>query len=134
MEKKVKELSHKLTLEMEKYLSLKEKKLLEIKNLLRKRHPQETIKLGEERLKFFKNRLFYSIKTYFEKKEKKLENLGKLLATLSPLNILQRGYSIVKSYPEGKIIKSAKEVKNGELLEIYLSEGRLLVEVRRVEE
>ncbi|PMP65048.1 MAG: exodeoxyribonuclease VII large subunit [Thermodesulfobacterium geofontis] len=134
LEKKVKELSHKLTLEMEKYLSLKEKKLLEIKNLLRKRHPQETIKLGEERLKFFKNRLFYSIKTYFEKKEKKLENLGKLLATLSPLNILQRGYSIVKSYPEGKIIKSAKEVKNGELLEIYLSEGRLLVEVRRVEE
>lgn len=134
LEKKVKEVSHKLILEMEKYLSLKEKNLLEIKNLLRKRHPQENIRLGEERLKFCKNKLFYLIKAYFEEKEKRLENLKKLLGTLSPLNILQRGYSIVKSYPEGKIIKSAKEVKIGRILEIYLSEGKLLVEVKKVEE
>ena len=57
-----------------------------------------------------------------------------MLISLSPLNILQRGYSIVKSYPEGKIIKNAKEVKEGKLLEVYLSEGKLLVEVKKVEE
>ncbi len=134
LEKKIREFSHKLTLEMEKYLVSKEKELLEIKNLLRKRHPQEKIRFGEERLKFLKNRLFHSTKTYFAEKEKKLESLAQLLKSLSPLNILQRGYSIVKSYPKGKIIKSAKEVKSGELLEVYLSKGRLLVEVKKVEE
>jgi len=134
LERKIKDYYHKLVLETEKYFSLKEKKLWEIKNLLKKRHPQENIKFGEERLKFFKNRLFYSIKVYFIEKEKKLENLKKLLISLSPLNILQRGYSIVKSYPEGKIIKNAKEVKEGKLLEVYLSKGKLLVEVKKVEE
>lgn len=134
LEKKIREFSHKLTLEMEKYLVSKEKELLEIKNLLRKKHPQEKIRFGEERLKFLKNRLFHSTKTYFAEKEKKLESLAQLLKSLSPLNILQRGYSIVKSYPKGKIIKSAKEVKSGELLEVYLSKGRLLVEVKKVEE
>lgn len=134
LEKKIKDLSHRLILMMEKHLGVREKKLWEIKNLLRKRHPQEKIRLEEERLKFFKNRLFYSIKNYLAEKEKRVEGFEKLLKSLSPLNVLQRGYSIVKSYPEGKIIRSAKEVKSGELLEIYLSEGRLFVEVKKVEE
>jgi len=60
--------------------------------------------------------------------------LEKLLSSFSPLNVLRRGYSIVKSYPEGKIIRKAKEVKEGKLLEIYLSKGKLLVEVKKVEE
>ena len=134
LEKKIKEFSHKLTLEIEKYLVFKEKELLEIKNHLRKKHPQEKIRFGEERLKFLKSRLSYSIKTYFAEKEKKLESLAQLLKSFSPLNILQRGYSIVKSYPKGKIVKNAKDVRSGELLEIYLWKGKLLVEVKEVEE
>ncbi|MBO8143785.1 MAG: exodeoxyribonuclease VII large subunit [Thermodesulfobacterium sp.] len=134
LEKRIKDLSYRLNLEMEKYLGFKEKKLWEIKNLFRKRHPQENIRILEEKLKFFKNRLFYSIKSCYLEKEKRLESLEKLLSSFSPLNVLRRGYSIVKSYPEGKIIRKAKEVKEGKLLEIYLSKGKLLVEVKKVEE
>jgi exodeoxyribonuclease VII large subunit len=134
LEKRIKDFTHKLDILMEKYLSSKEKVLWEAKNLLRKKHPQEKIRLLDERLKFFKNRLLYSIKTFFAEKEKKVEGLEKVLRSLSPLSILKRGYSIVKSHPEGKIIRSAKEVKIGELLEIYLSEGKLLVEVKEAEE
>ncbi len=134
IEKNLKELFHKLLLEIEKHLSFKEKRILEIKNLLRKRHPQEKIKINEEKLKFLRTRFLYIINDFFEEKEKKIKNLFQILNTLSPLNILRRGYSIVKYYPEGKIVKEAKEVKKGELLEIQLYKGKLLVEVKEVGE
>ncbi len=134
LEQRIKELSHRLVLGIEKYFIAKEREVLELKNQLKKRHPQERIRFGEERLNFLKRRFFYVIKHYFEGKEKKIEALEKLLKSLSPLNVLQRGYSIVKFYPEGKIIRSAKEVKSGDLVEIYLSEGRFIAEVKKVED
>ena len=62
-------------------------------------------------------------------KEEKLKGYKKLLFSLSPYNILERGYSIVKSVSNGAIIKSSEEVEKDELLEIILHKGRLLVRV-----
>ena len=133
LEKQLKDYTHNLILRMEKFLSFKESRLTEIKNRLRKKHPQEKISLEEERLKFLKNRLKSALNNFLETKERKLESLQKLLDSLSPLNILQRGYSIVKSYPDGRIIKIAQDVSEGQFLEIYFSKGKVLVEVKKVE-
>ena len=54
--------------------------------------------------------------------------LGSLDA-LSPLAVLRRGYSIVRSLPEQRIVMRAQDVQKGELLEVLLAEGVLKVVV-----
>jgi exodeoxyribonuclease VII large subunit len=60
--------------------------------------------------------------------------LKKLLFSLSPLNVLERGYSIVKDVESGKIIRKAKDTAPGKKLEIILAQGKLLVKVLEVED
>ena len=46
---------------------------------------------------------------------------------LSPLAVLRRGYSIVRSLPEQRIVMRAQDVQAGDFLEVLLSEGVLKV-------
>ena len=61
--------------------------------------------------------------------------LGALAARLdamSPLKVLERGYAIVRT-PDGAVVTAAAQVAPGDPLEVRLSDGRLEVEVRKVE-
>lgn len=63
---------------------------------------------------------------------RKTQRSKKAPFSLSPYNILEKGYSIVKILPEGKIIKSATEVMAGNSIEITLAEGKIYAEVIKV--
>jgi exodeoxyribonuclease VII large subunit len=52
-------------------------------------------------------------------------NLVGKLDALSPLNILSRGYSIVKSKENGHLIKSAAMLKSGDEIEIGFNDGKV---------
>lgn len=65
-------------------------------------------------------------------KEEKVNGYKKLLFSLSPYNILERGYSIVKK--DKRIIKATWEVREGDLVEIILSKGKILAKVIEKEE
>ena len=52
-----------------------------------------------------------------------------LLTALNPMDILKRGYSITRSVPDHTIIRNARQVKNGQPLEILLGTGQLQVSV-----
>jgi exodeoxyribonuclease VII large subunit len=54
------------------------------------------------------------------------------LDTLSPLAILRRGYSIVQSVPDGRVIRRATGVREDDDVSVTLAEGRLICGVRRV--
>ena len=93
----------------------------------------ETLLLEKERrLNEVKEKFFKEFERFFEKKVELLSKLRSLLQSNSPLRILQKGYSIVKSCKSGKILKRAGEVERGELLEVILSEGKLVVEVKEI--
>ena len=60
------------------------------------------------------------------------ERLGRMAASLdamSPLKVLGRGYSIAKT-ADGTIIKSKKDVKPGDGLELKVSDGEIACQVR----
>ncbi len=133
LEKRLKDQAHQLTLKMERLLSFKEGNLIELKHRIKKKHPQQKIILEEEKLRFLKNRLNFAITNILEKKKERIGGLQKLLNSLSPLNILQRGYSIVRLYPQGKIVKLAEELQEGQTIEAIFSKGRALAEVKKVE-
>jgi exonuclease VII large subunit len=51
------------------------------------------------------------------------------LAALNPLNVLRRGYSIVRSLPKKQVVKTSKSVSINQNVEIQLSAGTLLCRV-----
>lgn len=59
--------------------------------------------------------------TYINKKNQKFDLIINKLDALSPLNTMKRGYSII--YKDEKIIKSAKQLKKDDVLELKLSDG-----------
>jgi exodeoxyribonuclease VII large subunit len=62
-----------------------------------------------------------------------IQSLSGALDDLSPLAVLARGYSIVQIVPDGKAVKSTREVAPGDELYVRLAEGRLLCGVRDVQ-
>ena len=67
------------------------------------------------------SRVFANPMIMLEKKEVKFSNLVSKLESLSPLNTIKRGYSITKK--DNKVIKSVKEAKKDDLLNIEVSDG-----------
>lgn len=65
-------------------------------------------------------------------RREKMRSLASLLDSLSPLAILARGYSIVQTIPDGKIITRTSDVAIHEEIGVTLAEGRLRCEVRHV--
>ena len=63
-----------------------------------------------------------------EKRRKEIEILESKIITLNPFSVLDRGYGIVSK--NGKIVKAVYDVELGDELEIYLSKGKLDVEVK----
>jgi exodeoxyribonuclease VII large subunit len=74
-------------------------------------------------LDLYKQNLRKYVQTYIEKQSKKIENFSKAKDYLDPQNILKRGFSITKA--GDKIIKDAKDVKEGQTIETYLNKGKL---------
>ncbi|ODT45036.1 MAG: exodeoxyribonuclease VII large subunit [Nitrospira sp. SCN 59-13] len=54
------------------------------------------------------------------------------LDALSPLAILQRGFSIVHTVSDGRVLRRASDVAVGEAVQVTLAEGHLVCEVEKV--
>jgi exodeoxyribonuclease VII large subunit len=54
------------------------------------------------------------------------------LDALSPLAILQRGFSIVHTVSDGRIVRRASDVAVGEAVQVTLGEGQLVCQVDKV--
>ena len=63
--------------------------------------------------------------------------LGEIVArieSLSPLEVLARGYAVVKRMKDGRVIRTQSEVRPGEMTETLVSDGRLISKVTEVKE
>ncbi|MDO8785506.1 MAG: exodeoxyribonuclease VII large subunit [Syntrophales bacterium] len=66
--------------------------------------------------------------------KKKVQSNMAILDTLSPLAVLKRGYSIVKSLPAGIVVRRADAVAVGSSLDVRVSQGGFHARVTRVYE
>lgn len=71
-----------------------------------------------------------AMKLLLERKKQKIQVQAEKIISLNPLNILSRGYSLVKS--NEKIIKSSDEVNQGDEIEIKLYKGSLVGTVKEI--
>ncbi|TGM82118.1 exodeoxyribonuclease VII large subunit [Leptospira mtsangambouensis] len=68
-------------------------------------------------------------KSYLERIQNKFTLAEQRLVHFSPLGTLQRGYSVVRN-KDKQVISSIHKIKENDSLEVFLSDGKLLVEVK----
>jgi exodeoxyribonuclease VII large subunit len=66
--------------------------------------------------------------------ETQLADVTGRLQSLSPLSVLARGYSISRRADDASVIRSVRDVKAEDALDTLLSDGRVISEVRQVQE
>ncbi len=88
-------------------------------------------RINELRLRFddWSDRLVFTMRKVVERDRQKLVRLEASLHALSPLEVLDRGYSIVFDR-DGKVIRAKKQAKQGDALTIRVSDGSISAEVR----
>jgi exodeoxyribonuclease VII large subunit len=97
---------------------------LQVKFLLeRMGTPERHLELAVQRLVYAEERLQLGMNRSLEQRKTVFSGLVSLFNGLSPLEVLGRGYSIVKK--EDQIIKSPKQVKAGDVVQITLSGGEI---------
>lgn len=89
--------------------------------------PEELIAQQRSDLKMHGLRLKKSLQIFLERKRAKSQRMMSMLDSLSPLRVVDRGYAIVTK--DGAVVKSDKQVKKGDELQIRLAEGELTASV-----
>jgi len=85
---------------------------------------------ANEKLEQITYNLLTYIKIYIDKKHFFYRELTAKLHTLSPNAILDRGYSITRTIPDGIIVKDPETVNIGQDLEVTLAKGSLICGVK----
>ena len=65
-------------------------------------------------------------------RQRQLQRLRDLLAVVGPAATLERGYAIVSTADDGRIIRSTADLRSGQLLRTQVADGSFDSEVRHV--
>jgi exodeoxyribonuclease VII large subunit len=112
---------------------LKENQLEVIMKRLQRNHPSYLLQQSEERYAHSQKELNRSMLQIFLKKQSDHDRIQSTLHALSPLRIMERGYSIAY-LKEKELVKSTKQVKINDTVQIQLSDGTLMCRVEDVKE
>jgi exodeoxyribonuclease VII large subunit len=101
---------------------------------LRLLHPMHQLQEYARRASQAREGLAGAMRHALDRESRVLQVLAGRLQALSPLAVLARGYSITFRRPAGTIVTRATQLRVGEELETRLAHGRVVSEVRHIEE
>ena len=108
---------------------------LNLKDLsLQKNSPQNKIKEAKVYLQNASKDLLKALKLEIERKSTVLAEIVATLQAVSPLSVLSRGYSIISTEPDGKILSSSNQVEIGQTISAILSKGSIKAEIKSKDE
>ncbi|WP_339778552.1 exodeoxyribonuclease VII large subunit [uncultured Methylophaga sp.] len=124
-----------LTQRFEKAFSVQQQQFkLQSQNLndrLKRLLPVSRLKQQQQLVEALSSQLNRLTRQQITDHKKQLAQLMRTLSVVSPLNTLERGYSITSDAQTGNVIYRSDEVTVGQSLQIRLFEGQLDCEVRR---
>ena len=91
---------------------------------------QRKIEYNKQKVETLLADLSFNIKQSILKNNARLDNLILKLKQNNPINILEKGYSIVEK--EGKNIDSVSLINNNDLLNVIFKDGKAVVEVKKI--
>ena len=93
-------------------------------------HPESLLSKLSEKLDTYNYNILKSYTIFNNQKKSKLRELCAKLQTLSPIAILQRGYSITRTQPDARVVRSSEIVALNQEVEILLAKGKLFCRVK----
>ncbi|MFC3150221.1 exodeoxyribonuclease VII large subunit [Litoribrevibacter euphylliae] len=125
------ELNFRLKAAIRQTLSSLENKQALLEQQVLKHHPKQKLSNHKGNLRQLEQRLQRAIQQRLISKRSEFQSLIKSLQLISPLNTLERGYSITSS--NGKIVQQSDQVTVGEKIDVQLKKGKIEASVTRVE-
>ena len=95
------------------------------------RSPRARIAAWEARLASLQAAMSNDIRRRLEKDEHELVRTAQSISDLNPLAVLSRGYAVASK--GGKAVKSAEELKIGDVIDVRLDKGGVSAEVKKIE-
>jgi exodeoxyribonuclease VII large subunit len=95
--------------------------------------PAVTIYNYKQKQDYLSKRLITVTRHKLEGFNQRLLNVSQTLHAVSPLATLNRGYALVTHQPSGHIIRSAEQLKPGDMVETRLAEGRFTSQIKDIE-
>lgn len=120
-----------LKMEMKSSMKREQGKLNEQYFFLEQYSPKQKIEREKLRNRYCMKQMLVHAKSFFLQEEQKLNGMEQNLLALNPMEILQRGYALLRK--EKKIISSIKEIEENEILEFLLKDGTIRARVLTVE-
>ncbi len=118
---------------VKKLIEIQKEKVLASKKYLFFLNPLVQIKKHKTLLVGIEKKLTTQIKFALNMYRNSLQSTMKRLDSVSPLFILERGFAICRTHPEGKVLKDYRKVSKGEFVKVQLSKGKLLCTITNKE-
>lgn len=101
---------------------------LQLDRRLRKFDPEQLLKSAREQVVFTERRLRQGVAVSVREQKQRLREYYKMLQALNFEKVLHRGFSLVSA--EGKFIRSADELHDGQMIDIRFAKGGTKAEVK----
>lgn len=112
-------------------LAAHRKEVATLRDSLWRHHPRSKLEHWQRLLQASSFQLDGLIGKALSLHRSQFDTLSGKLGAMSPLAVLQRGYSITRTVPEGKVVKNSDAVNPGEDLEVLLHQGSLRARVSK---
>jgi exodeoxyribonuclease VII large subunit len=99
---------------------------------LRHFQPNDKINRYHQQLDYFHQRLQRTIQLKLSTLKQQQAAISLTLHAVSPLATLDRGYAIVQQQETGKVIKSAADAHENDILELRLAKGRIISQIKKI--
>lgn len=106
---------------METTRERKRRELSLIAEKLRSSHPSIRLEADRRKNEDLLTQLNLCVEHRSMRERHRLHTYEETLSSLDPMNVLERGYGFVKK--EGRILSSSKEAKEGDVVEVLMSDG-----------
>ncbi len=117
---------------IDRIMSMRKKEVASLKSLLFSRSPVAKLQNAAERLSYNLKNLKIFTESVKNKKQSHFASLAGKLNALSPLNVLERGYSITRMLPDFKVVRDASNLNKGDMVNVRLSRGEIECCVEKV--
>ncbi|MCU0809065.1 MAG: exodeoxyribonuclease VII large subunit [Candidatus Contendobacter sp.] len=125
-------LAERLDSALQRQFAYQRQRLAELTRRLDRAQPRRRLQDRAQRLDDLDQRLRAAVRQRLETTSQRLRGLSSHLHALSPLATLDRGYAIVRRYPDGDILRRASEAHIGDIVEALLRQGRLHCQVTAI--
>ncbi len=93
--------------------------------------PRRRLEQYTQRVDDLAHRMVLELRHHLRREKARLGGVAEALEHLNPLGILSRGYSITKKHPDGKIVKDARGIRPGDVIQTTLHRGEIVSRVER---